>query len=371
MLGFLVSCDENQRRFACKEMAQTLQDLIVAEHGESPDDVVGGADLADEVKAARDWHRAGPDTRLVRAHSGVRGIAVLAAEPSVFEGLDPALLCSRVLHRARAEGVPPSRFVHRLVPFQVICQADTDSVADAVKSICDGSYLRTAERRAAKRKAKREQKAAAAAASAEAKRKRRAAAASAKAEGDDEKDNDAPGADEGGPAMSAEAEGDDEKDDDAPGADEGGAVVPCRLAASAPPTEYVVCVHSRNNTGFGMHKAQEAAELGVPTHHIPVVKSPSAAVTVLVEVLGTTAGVAIVERTLDEEFRYFSLKAAAETEYERQRREAQSAESRAKLFASSTTASAEDAPTAVPATDHEEGDHDRDDHEEGSLRLFG
>ncbi|KAA0153054.1 hypothetical protein FNF29_03573 [Cafeteria roenbergensis] len=138
MVGFLVSCDENQRRVTCKQLTYALHDQVkdMAPAAALCDD--GGDASADaalsvrdalrlEVEAARRDNSSDPEHRLCRAHTGVKGLALLAGRPSALAGLDPLEVARAVFAKALADGLPPVLHVYRLMPLQRICKGDAAS----------------------------------------------------------------------------------------------------------------------------------------------------------------------------------------------------------------------------------------------------
>ena len=384
MVGFLVSCDENQRRVTCKQLTYALHDQVkdMAPAAALCDD--GGDASADaalsvrdalrlEVEAARRDNSSDPEHRLCRAHTGVKGLALLAGRPSALAGLDPLEVARAVFAKALADGLPPVLHVYRLMPLQRICKGDAASVTAAIQELCGLSPRRlppaTAGRSPKRPRLASEDRSAEGAAAASmpssaaahlggsssgaaeqsggaaeqsggaAEQSGGAAeqgggaagacgrSADVEAEGVEAEGVEAEGVEAEGVAgspraCSAAAGADEEADGEV---DEAGTRAPaaplpvwgCGLSADAPAATFVVRARSRHNSGLKMHMAEMAGVGGVPAPHRRVGPSHNPQWVVLVEVFGTTAGVAIVPAEADAATRGFNLAAATETEQER------------------------------------------------------
>lgn len=364
MVGFLVSCDENQRRVTCKQLTYALHDQVkelapVAGRGAKDDDGDHDGELSVrdalrlEVEAARRDNSSDPDQRLCRAHTGVKGLALLAGRPSALACLDPLVVTRSVFAKALAEGLPPVLHVYRLMPLQRICKGDAASVTGAVQELCGLMPARLAPglRPAAKRPRMASEEGAAEGSQPQ-------LGPSPAGLGTDCADASAAAGDLGGAAAGAAASavpgeaaaattGQDEVADATEAAGNQVASTPreskdsgsphgkpdeaeptraptaplpvwgCGLAAGAPASTFSVRARSRHNSGLKMHAAEMAGVAGVPAPHRRVGPSHCPQWLVLVEVFGTTAGVAIVPAEADAATSGFNLAAATETEQER------------------------------------------------------
>ena len=364
----MVSCDENQRRVACRQMAMALQDEAARMSGVSEDDGIGASggevldDLRREVEAARAESK--PQQRLCRAHTGVKGLAILAGRPSVLRGLDPVAVAASVFERSKAAGTLPVLHVYRLVPLHRICRGDEASLTNAVRDLCGmpaigaapAAESATAEPAAKRVRGAEATEAAEAAEAAEAVEAggQDGAPVPAGAEGAEAAPPSdvagaagsvAPGTDDAqasssssSSALAAPAAGalvaeapaspGSEPTGPARGAGRGshsaGASVeplpawPHGLHADSPATTFRVRAKSRHNSHLGWRAAALAAAAGVPGSHEQTAASGASSWVVMVEVFGTTAGVAIIPDSVDASTKEFNLSAVTETEMERE-----------------------------------------------------